>query len=336
MQKTPPVKLHKTAALFSKFCSDMEILPSYTPIFLVDMSGRIIYKQRLITSKEDFESIYSLVHDEEIVFMQERGLARDAYAVRGRVDDGKNFIVVSKDSDGFSRCVVCSYSEDKCIRLHDYIEKLCSYKDYLDAFSDLAFSSMARVPVKRLFRMKISGALELVNLASGNARADERRISFPLSLALEKLGAFAGRTNCGSVSFINDDTFSETAVSAPESFFRLVVSAMALVIRHSTNAMVNVFVSKLSDTDNMRVTFVAKSRGNIQDIYERELVSAFRYRGLDCGISDNGKEYSLFVDLPVEKRKPLVVSDVAEISARLDSVMDEQTLIDMYYTILDI
>ena len=335
MQKTPPVRLHKSVAVFSRFCADMQILPSYTPIFLVDMSGRIIHKQRLITSKEDFESIYNLIHDEEISFIKEQSFVRDAYAVRGRIGDGKNFIVVSKDSDGFSRCVVCSYSEDKCIRLHDYIEKLCSYKDYLDSFSGLAFSSMARVPVKRLFRMRISGALELVNLASGFDRADERRITFPVSLALEKLSAFAAKMNGASFSFLSEGADSETAVSAPESFFRLAVSAMALVISHSANATVKVAL-KLENADKVRITFTAKSRGEMQDIYERELISAFRQRGLECGISDNEKEYSLFIDVPVEKKKPLVVSDVAEISAQLDSVMDEQALVDMYYTISDI
>ena len=259
----------------------------------------------------------------------------DAYAVRGRIDDGKNFIVVSKDRDGFSRCVVCSYSEDKCIRLHDYIEKLCSYKDYLDSFSSLAFSSAARLPAKRLFRMKLSGALELVNLASGRENDGERRFSFPVSLALEKLCAFASKTGSGVVEFSDKGVDAETVVNAPEAFFRLIVSAAALVMRHGVNAKVSVSAEKLTD-DLARIVFVTQSRKEGRDIYESALVSAFRDRGIDCRVLDDAKEYSLFVDVPLEKREKIVLADVYEISTRIDFLISEQVLMDMYCTISDI
>lgn len=336
MYKTSPVKLHRAATVFSKFCSDMEILPSYTPLFLIDLSGRIVNKRKLVTKKEDFESIYNLVFEQELPFMLEESACRDAYAVKGNIDDGKNFIVVSKDRDGFSRCVVCSYSEDKCIRLHDYIEKLCSYKDYLDSFSDLAFSSAVRLPAKRLFRMKISGATELVNLAMGKESDNGRRISFPVSLALEKLCAFASKASGGEAVLEKNQAAAETVVNAPEEFFRLVVSAAALVMRHGTNSKVHVSVKKNVKKQCARIAFTSKRGAGEKDIYERELILAFRRRGLDCDVTDGDDEYSLYIDVPLEKREKLVLSDVFAISVMLDDLMDEQVVRDMYYTISDI
>ena len=335
MPETCPVKLHKSALVFSKFCADMEMLPSYTPIFLIDRHGRIINKRKLSTSKDDFESIYNLVSDTETSFINESERACDAYAVKGKADDGKCFIVVSKDRDGFSRCVFCSYSEDKCIKLHDYIEKLCSYKDYLDSFASLAFSSMARLPVKRLFRMKISGAMELWELSSGTD-SSEKRISFPIMLALEKLGAFASKANGAKIELVNAGKPVTSVVNVPEAFFKLAVSTMALVHRLSTNARVRVSVGEREQDGKVTITFSCKTNGKTDCIYQKALVSAFNERGMKSEALENDGEYTFAVHADVEKRAEAVISDVAFISKRIDAIVDDRVLSDMYFTISDI
>ena len=333
MQMHSPVKCRKSASLFTKFCLDMEMLPSYTPIFLIDSFGRIVGKKKLVTKKEDFESIYNLVDPDEISFIHENSEISDAFAVKGQVDDGKNFIVVSKDKDGFSRCVVCSFSEEKCTKLHDYIEKLYSYKDYLDSFASLAFSSVARIPAKRIFKTRISGALSLVELASGTERDMEKKISFPVSLALEKLCAFAAKANGGKVLLHKEKTYTESVINVPEAFFKLMTSAVALVLRHSVNMQAEVFLENISSDKFVKITLKSTSRQGKADIYERALVSAFREYGFECDVLDDGKEYALLITSPVYRKAELVLSDIAEISERIDFLIDDDNLHDIYDTI---
>lgn len=335
MQKHFPVKYRKSASLFTKFCSDMEILPPYTPIFLIDSFGRIVNKKRLVTKKEDFESIYNLVESEEIPFIHESSKTSDAFTVKGRIEDGRNFIVISKDRDGFSRCVVCSFSEERCTKLHDYIEKLYSYKDYLDSFANLAFSSSVRLPAKRIFKTRISGALSLVELLSGDDNDTDKKISFPVSLALEKLCAFAAKANGGNVSLKKESSFSESIINVPEAFFKLMTSALALVLRHSMNMIANVIVENVSSDDFVKITIKAASVHGESDIYERALMSALRVHGFECGVVYDKNEYSVFVTAPVYRKEELVLSDVAAISQRIDHIIDDAVLKDMFDTICD-
>ena len=335
MQKHSPVKYRKVTSLFTKFCSDMEMLPSYTPLFMIDSLGRIVNRKRLSLSKESFESIYNLVDAGEIPFIHQKSKICDAYTVKGLVDDGKNFIVVSKDKDGFSRCVVCSFSEDRCIKLHDYIEKLYSYKDYLDSFSSLAFSSSLHIPAKRIFKTRISGALSLVELASGLDKDMEKKISFPVFLALEKLCAFAEKANDAKVVLFGKDNCSESVVNVPEAFFKLMTSAIALVQRHSINAAVSVYVQGVPCEEKVKITLICNSKHTENDIYERALLSAFREYGFECGVVDDGKEYALFFDMPLYTKAEIVLSDIIVISERIDALVADSVLVDMYDTISD-
>ncbi len=336
MQGYAPVKHKSAQRIFSKFCMDMEILPPYTPLFLVDESGHIVNKKRLKTDKTDFESLYNLAADDEAPILYHKNRTCDAYAVCGKIDDGKNYIVVSKDKDGFSRCVVCSYSERGCIKLHDYIEKLCCYKDYLDSFANLAFSSMVRLPAKRLFRTKLSGAIELAELGSGAENDSERRISFPIATALDKLGAFVSKSGGGRLELVQDGASFESVVNVPEVFLKLVVSAMALVLRHSRNSSVKVSALLMPSEKCVRIMLDAKSDGKNEDVYEKALVSAFEARGISCLVRESDGEYSLFIDAPLEERAELVLSDIEVVSLRLDELLSEKELSDLYFTISDI
>ena len=138
MQKNIPLARHKASRLFSKFCADMTMLPSYTPIFLVDAGGQITEKKNLKIT-DGFSDIASVTDERDLAALVSYHSRYDAFAVRTSEGDGKSFIVVSKDRSGFSRCVVCSVSENGCVKLRDYYEKLACYKDYLDSFASLLF-----------------------------------------------------------------------------------------------------------------------------------------------------------------------------------------------------
>lgn len=329
-----PVKKKGIDVLFSKFCLDMQILPQGTPIFLADSDGRIVSKRKLPVCKDCFDSIFGLTDEKDIPFLSEQRKLKDAFAVKGRIDDGKNFIVVSAVGEGFSRCVVCSYSERDCIRLHDYIEKLCSYKDYIDSFRGLAFSEKANIPAKRLFKMRISGALELVELSS-SADKDERKLSFPVVLALQKICAFAQKANGGNVNFDMGEVDESTIIKAPESFFRLTVSAIALVLRHSRNGRVGVCVKRVPETDFVRISFVTENRSGVHDLYGDVLVGAFLQRGFECGVMTDEKTYGIYFDAVLEKQVKPVLFDVAVMSEQIDSVVSEEIVSDLFFTLSD-
>ena len=336
MQGHIPVRHNRAQRIFSRFCMDMEMLPPYTPLFLVDESGHITNKKGLKTSKTDFESLYNLVSQAEAQSLFHKMHTCDAYAVSGKLDDGKNFIVISGDSDGFSRCVVCSYSEKGCVKLHDYIEKLCSYKDYLDSFSNLAFSSMARLPVKRLFKIKLSGALELAELSAGTQNDSQRRISFPIGVALDKLAEFVAKSGGGSIELLRQGSDFDCVVNVPELFFKLMVSAMANAVRYGRNGKVQVSAKALPRDKSVRITLLAKGGEQGEAVYEKALVRAFEARGMLCGIREYDGEYMFYVDLPVKDIDKAVVSDVDVVLKEIDGLMSEQALSDLYFTIADI
>lgn len=190
MYRQPPKSLRKANTVFERFCREVHILPQDTPFFLIDGAGHIVCGKRL--EKADFESIYSLIDERETEYFQSRMTLSDAFVAESR--SSKECIVVSKDDFGFSRCVVCSSSEKGSIGLHDYALRLCSYRDYLESFENLAVSPLPRMPVKWLFGLKISGVLELMDLARAGRDAD-RTITFPLMTGLEKLCRFIQTAN---------------------------------------------------------------------------------------------------------------------------------------------
>ncbi len=335
MQTNYPVMLHKSKMLFKKFCYDMEVLPSYTPLFLVDSQGRIIEKRKLSIEKDDFLNIVSLTAEDDKTGLAEGMLLHDVFTVEAKAGRGKDFIVVSKDTHGFSRCVVCSSSDRGCVRLHDYLERLSCYKDYLDSFSHLSFSPMARTPALRIFKSRISGASELLRLSEfGN---ECRMLSFPLKLALEKLSGFAvaasGDTKCRiDLSMVGGNI----AVKASENFFKLVISLLGLEMREAKSDCIKLSSHLSADGKSIYINFIADADEFESRMFKDALVKAFRRSGFDVFTSaDNGK-IGFSVGVEIEKKTAEVLSDSERILGEIDFVLSDEIIRNLYLMTADI
>ncbi len=330
MYRQPPKSLRKANTVFERFCREVHILPQDTPFFLIDGAGHIVCGKRL--EKADFESIYSLIDERETEYFQSRMTLSDAFVAESR--SSKECIVVSKDDFGFSRCVVCSSSEKGSIGLHDYALRLCSYRDYLESFENLAVSPLPRMPVKWLFGLKISGVLELMDLARAGRDAD-RTITFPLMTGLEKLCRFIQTVNQSQTELITDGTEEGICITAPEAFFKLVVSAAALAERFSKTGKVCFSIGRADEVNAVRINIFTKGRGDEGDIFERALVSAFEALGFYCGIVDSEDIYRIWFEAPVATPEAITVSDAAVISSIIDRLLENETVSALHFTISD-
>lgn len=335
MQTNYPVRLHKSKTLFKKFCYDMEVLPSYTPLFLIDTAGRIIEKRKLTLSADDFLNIVSITSSDDKVLLDEGMLLYDVFAVETKSGQGKDFIVVSKDEFGFSRCVVCSCSDKGCVRLHDYLEKLSCYKDYLDSFACLSFSPMARTPALRIFKSRISGASELLRLSEFG---DEGRIlSFPLKPALEKLACFSMTVSENAKCRIDTDGVQENAaVRVSENFFKLVISLMGLVMRESKADSIEVSSQPSKDGKNIYINFFATSDGFENRMFKDAVIKAFRRSGLDIFTFEGDGRIGFSVGVEIEKKAEIVLSDSDRILGEIDFVLSDEIIRNLYLMTADI
>lgn len=334
MSFQPPKLLRKANVVFDKLCRDVHILPSDTPVFLIDTAGRIVCKRNLALSPSDFGSIYSLVNEDGAVYVQSCIPSTDAFVVESKDGKGKDYIVISKDEYGFSRCVVCSRGEKGVLRLHDFVARLCSYRDYLENFENLALSSMPKMPVKWLFGLKISGALELLDLSS-KEREVERKMTFPLKAGLEKLSGLIQNIRNGETEFLLEDIDDKTFVTAPEAFFKLVVSMCALAGRFSRTGAVKLKAQRIYERDAVRITAAVVGRGDENDIFEKALVSAFEALGFLCGIRDNSDGYSIYFEVGLAKPEAVTVSDSAYALSQIDALLEDDILSALNYTISD-
>lgn len=330
MQKNTPVALHRVPKLFAKFCSDMEILPSYTPIFIIDGRGRIVEKKNVAQSGA-FPNIVCMVSNNDMGLVLSGRKTDDAYAVEASFGEGKDFIVVSKDEDEFSRCVVCSASENGCVKLRDYLEKLSCYRDYLDSFASLVFSSSARTPVMRMFRTRISGATELLRLSEDGEKG--RNVSIPLRLALEKLAGFALSERFGrKAQIVLDGVSPDISVSVPDSFFKLVISVVAMQLRHSKSGKISISAQTSLQNGTAVITMFGDGFSGAEELYNNAIVKAFERAGLMCRMENETFEFVL--ELSHEKTE--ILMDSEPIIARIDMAFADELISDMYFTIADI
>ncbi len=330
MYHQPPISLRRANTVFERFCREVHILPPDTPVFLIDGIGHIVFRKRL--EKAAFESIYSLIDEMDTEYFQFRMTLADAFVAQSK--NPKECIVVSKDDFGFSRCVICSSSEKGSIGLHDYALRLCSYRDYLESFDNLAVSPLPRMPVKWLFGLKISGVLELMDLARAERDID-RIITFPLMMGLEKLCGFIQTVNQNQTELVTDGTEGNIYITAPEAFFKLVVSAAALAERFSRTGKVSFSVRRVDEANAVRINIFTKGRGDEGDIFERALVSAFEALGFYCGIVDSEDTYCIWFEASLAKPDGIAVSDIAEVSSQIDGLLEDETVSALHFTISD-
>lgn len=329
------INLHKSRKAFSRFESDMEILPSYTPIFLIDGRGRIVESRKLRAAKNGFSNIISEICENDRNFFLLAQNSHDAFAVEAFFGDGKDYLVVSKDDFGFSRCVVCSLSENNCMRLDDYYEKLSCYKDYLDSFSSLMFSSNIRTPVLRMFRMRLNGASELMRLSEG--KGNDRMLTFPFSVAADKLCNVAKMLHNGAdIEVGTYGSGGDVVISAPESFFKLVLCLIAYGVRCSRDGKVKVSARELHDRNLAQITLSVKAASFDSDMYTKALSGAFERSGFPFELARDrdGMTFS-FVSLLGEKREE-VLSDSAVIATEISNLLSQESIYDMYRTVADI
>ena len=307
--------------------------PSYTPIFLVDISGQITEKRNLKIS-DGFYSLVSLTCEKDRALLVSSHFDYDAFAVRTSDGEGKDFIVVSKDESGFSRCVVCSVSEKGCVKLHDYYEKLACYKDYLDSFVSLVLSSDSRVPVLRLFRMRISGVTELMRLSEEGGAG--RKFSFPLKTAMQKISSVAlavdgSRNHQMSLDGIDE----EITVNAPEGFFKLMLSVCAFLLRCSSGNGVSLSAEKHKDDGVVRLYASVSGRPDFV-MYVEALTRAFERTGIPCNFECADGRVSFECELKSAAKRADIVSDSGEFELRVENMLAMESVLDLYRTMADI
>lgn len=328
----PPKNLRRANTVFEKFCKDVHVLPPDTPVFLIDGIGRILLRKRF--GQVDFESIYSLLNERDAESFRKRMMLVDAFVVESKDAEGKNFIVVSKDDYGFSRCVVCSSSEKGSIGLHDFVARLCSYRDYLESFDNLVTSSMPRIPVKWIFGLKISGVLEIMDLA-GAERDTGKNMTFPLMIGLEKLCSFIQKVNENKTELLYDESDREIYVTVPEVFFKLVVSAAALAERFSHTGKVKLSAYKTEESGSVMISINTRGKGYEGDIFEKALICAFEMTGFRCRVVDADGDYCIRFEVPLAKPEGIVVSDVAVVSSWIDELLESDAVYALHFTISD-
>lgn len=330
----PPKALRRANTVFERFCREVHVLPADTPVFLIDGSGCIICKQRLMLADTDFSDIYSLIDENDTEYFRTQMTLTDAFLVQRRDGGGREYIVVSKDDFGFSGCVVCSGSEKGSLDLCDFVTRLCSYRDYLESFDNLAVSPMPRMPVKWLFGLKINGVLELMELTRAD-REPETSITFPLMMGLEKLCRFIEKVNENETRLLTDGVDGETCITVPEAFFKLVVSASALAERFSRTGKVNVDAQKIDGRNSVRISIFTHGRGEEGDIFEKALVSALESLGFYCGVRDADGVYCIWLEAPIAAPEAVTVSDAAYMSSLIDSLLENDAVSALHFTIAD-
>ena len=334
MQNADAVTLHKSHLLFKDFCYDMEILPSYTPIFLIDSRGRIAEKRKLSLSESDFSNIVSITAKEDALQLSEAMKLRDVFVIEASFGKGKDFIVVSKDKYGFSRCVVVSCSDENCTKLHEYFEKLSSYKDYLDSFASLSFGNGIRTPAVRIFKSRMSGALELLRLSENGTEG--RKLSFPLKLAIGKLADFAlSLQDFCACSIDVDGVGANIAVKTSENFFKLTVALLGLMIRQAKGT--DVKIRAIEDGEGgVYINFGIKGKEFDNEMFRDALVRAFRRSGIDAFTTMGDGEINFCIRTERLIETGVILSDAEKIMLEIEELISDNVVSDLYFMTADI
>jgi hypothetical protein len=300
---------------------------------MTDISGQIIERKNLKIT-DGFLSIAGLTHEKDRALLVSSHFERDAFAVRTADGEGKDFIVVSKEKHGFSRCVVCSVSENGCVKLRDYYEKLACYKDYLDSFVSLVLSPDTGVPVLRIFRMRLSGVTELMRLSEEGGAG--RRFSFPLKTAMQKISSVAGRLDGGFASRITHDGIAdEVTVNAPEGFFKLMLSVCAMFVRCSVSGEVK--TKAISQSEEKTVKLCISCYGKLDsEMYIDALARAFERTKIPCAFNHGDGRMSFECELKAAAKRAEIVSDSAEFELAVDKMLSDESVLDLYRTVADI
>lgn len=335
MQKSNALMLHKSAGIFKTFCYDMEILPSYTPLFLIDLQGKIVEKRRFNVSEDDFSNIVSITAASDRKLLAESMRLYDVYVLEALFGNGKDFFVVSKDKHGFSRCVVVSCSDENCTKLHEYFEKLSCYKDYIDSFSSLSFNANAKTPALRIFRSRLNGASELLRLSENGGTG--RTLAFPLRLALEKLSRFVvSSQDFSDFSIITEGIPENTAVRTSENFFKLTASLLGFLMRQSKSGTVKIRMQQMGGKSGAHICFSTNSDGFENKMLKNALVKAFRRSEIDVYTAEDNGESMFCITVEYVHEAGMLLSDVETVMHEIDEMMADESFSDLYCMSADI
>ena len=338
MQKNHAIEYHSLQKHFAQFCKDTELLPKKTPVFMIDSHSRIVIKRGNVSDGLVFENLGEILSQKEFEFFTSAAKKGDASAVF--LEDGKRkeFAVVSKIRDGFSRCVVCSYGEDGCRGISDYYEKLCSYKDYLDSFSGVVCSNYPRIPIMSMLRMRTSGVYHLMNMALSESSSDSRKESaVPFVTALEKLSDFVAKTSEGFGDICKISICgSNVPVMLSVRLMNVIVSCMGFVARDSDDGKLLMNVSEKNDVSVILSLCSGKTCETRSGIYKEHILSILDGMGIPNRYYENEGKCTFELELKKAAEREVVLSEPEKIQEIADGCISQEWLEDVICTIMDI
>ena len=334
MQKNEGLIFSFSDKFVSDFHREMEILPTGTPLFVCDARGKILYKYKFETGKDMPDDISLLPDDDELSFYLSERTKRDCLAVEISKDSDDEFLVLSKTETGLVRGVVCSCRESQSKRLCDYLEKLCSYKDYLSSFSTIAFSDLSELSLMKRLTSRINGAGYLMKLCDYDFLENEEKYDFPIVTAMRKLALFV-EGNCDGMSVNVKDFTKETqaVVNIPIRFLRIMVSCMSLAARYSKDGKVD--VELFSDNcKEVKINIFALSYVDVkQDVFAKTITRSLNGMGIDVNMFSGGGKYCIEMQLEISEKKSVSLAEEDELMRIVSGLFAETALCDMVYTI---
>lgn len=238
-------KASKYDGFLPKNPSKLSIFTSY---FVCEICGRIIDRKNICKDSLDFASVPLMISKDELEYFlyAKRFSDRMIFSLS---DFQKGYLLLSKGDKDLFYAVICTYSEENCFRLEDYVEKLSLCKDYIDSFCGRALSAKSARSAPDVFGTYLSGASEILNLCTPSYEDDGRKYAFSFDVLTDKILNLVQFASGAENARVTKDTslhFRQIYFSLKE--VQLLTSLMSLVCRHGKKDTLCVKMSLENDT----------------------------------------------------------------------------------------
>ena len=318
---------------FCELCRKIVVLPRKTPLFVTDFRGRILVKKHLSLPKGVGESVYDIIENSgDFASKSCDGLSfclrLDRRILRG-------FATATPDVSGLYNVVVCSYSESGCFKLSDYFKKLSAFRDFLQRLCDENPKGEHEGALS-VFASRMRGVGYLMEMS--HERVDDSKIT-PVSLThlIGKLSDFVHSTVKESVQGCNVNLFGrDFVVGVSAKFVSVALCSLGLVIRNSKDGNVLVEI-KDYDTKCASVTFKSLPSKRENDVlYRNAVIDHAKDCIRDVRFIDTPEEYGIELVVDKAKKEHLSVSERGTADTRLDEILSDSKLYDLFGTVSDI
>ncbi len=331
MRKTSPLDLRYLSSEFTSLKNDTSFLPSYTPVFITDGYGRIVKSKGILKSHCTHPALSDMMIPENYLKFLNITENRDVCVAEAKMQS-KSFIIISKTSLGFYKCVLTSFSEEYCKNLAEYFDKLCLYKDYLFSFGDIDAITAGQ---ESAFEMLVTliGGVTALSYISRPDEYDKMQSAVDADMYVGKLISLIKAVSANNQTEINLDSSPVNAFIGVSRHTTRFISALAsLMLRQSRDGKIKAELTK--GAKSVKFTLCAKVLPDDScGIYEKALTGAATSL-IGCRITREGDILTVCSEFDVIVPKKVVISDDREIAGRIDGLLSDRQLYDLIYTVI--